>query len=122
MPRPSCPGATNGAQINISGDNTGRSITDFETKQTMVTQSQNWKLFDNQIVGTNSRQLLIRTDLNSTMWGLFATTLSADRNLWWKIYAAGLTPVAVGMAVNWAKFRHPYLFPRIEASLRTCYR
>jgi hypothetical protein len=35
----------------------------------------------------------------------------ADRHLWWKIYAAGLTPIAVGMAVNWAKFRHPYLFP-----------
>jgi hypothetical protein len=35
----------------------------------------------------------------------------ADRHLWWKVYAAGLVPVAVGMAVNWAKFRHPYLFP-----------
>jgi hypothetical protein len=35
----------------------------------------------------------------------------ADPHLWWKIYAAGLTPVAIGMAVNWAKFRHPYLFP-----------
>jgi hypothetical protein len=34
-----------------------------------------------------------------------------DRHLWWKIYAAGLVPVAIGMAVNWAKFRHPYLFP-----------
>jgi hypothetical protein len=35
----------------------------------------------------------------------------ADPHLWWKIYAAGLTPIAIGMAVNWAKFRHPYLFP-----------
>jgi len=35
----------------------------------------------------------------------------ADPHLWWKVYAAGLTPVAIGMAVNWAKFRHPYLFP-----------
>ena len=35
----------------------------------------------------------------------------ADPHLWWKIYVAGLTPVAIGMAVNWAKFRHPYLFP-----------
>ena len=37
--------------------------------------------------------------------------LRADRHLWWKIYAAGLVPIAIGMAVNWAKFRHPYLFP-----------
>ncbi len=35
----------------------------------------------------------------------------ADPHLWWKIYTAGLVPIAVGMAVNWAKFRHPYLFP-----------
>lgn len=35
----------------------------------------------------------------------------ADRHLWWKIYAAGLVPIAVGMAVNYAKFRHPFLFP-----------
>jgi hypothetical protein len=34
-----------------------------------------------------------------------------DKHLWWKIYLAGLVPVGVGMAVNWAKFRHPYLFP-----------
>jgi hypothetical protein len=35
----------------------------------------------------------------------------ADRQLWWKVYAAGLVPIGVGMAVNYAKFRHPYLFP-----------
>lgn len=41
-----------------------------------------------------------------------------DRNLWWKVYVAGLVPVAVGMAVNWAKFRHPFLFP-IESQVFT---
>lgn len=34
-----------------------------------------------------------------------------DRHLWWQIYLAGLVPIGAGMAVNWAKFRHPYLFP-----------
>ena len=37
--------------------------------------------------------------------------LRADTNLWWKLYAAGLVPIGVGMAVNYAKFRHPFLFP-----------
>ena len=35
----------------------------------------------------------------------------ADSGLWWKLWLAGALPLLAGMAVNWAKFRHPYLFP-----------
>jgi hypothetical protein len=45
-----------GAQINISGDSVGRTVTDFETKATMTAQSQNWTLVGNTIVGTNAQQ------------------------------------------------------------------
>lgn len=38
--------------------------------------------------------------------------------LWWQLYLAGLIPLGLGMAVNWAKFRHPYLFP-IDAQVYT---
>ncbi len=72
-----------GAQINISGDNSGRSVTDFETGATMTAQSQNWNFTGNTVVGTNAQQYAIKTDLNSTMWGLFVTTLNADRNTYW---------------------------------------
>ncbi len=33
------------------------------------------------------------------------------RSDWWWIGVAGGVPVLIGIAVNWAKFRHPYLFP-----------
>ena len=30
---------------------------------------------------------------------------------WWKLGLAGAVPVVLSAAVNWAKFRHPWLFP-----------
>ncbi len=36
---------------------------------------------------------------------------AADRNLWWQLWLAAALPVLAGIAVNWAKFRHPFLFP-----------
>jgi hypothetical protein len=71
------------AQINISGDNTGRTFTNFETGQQLTTQSQNWKMNDNQIVSLNANQPLIKTDLNAQMWQFFAASLVSDRNLFW---------------------------------------
>jgi len=71
------------AQINISGDNTGRTFTNFETSQQLTTQSQNWKMYDNQIVCSNAQQLLIKTDLNAQMWQFFASSLLSDRNLFY---------------------------------------
>lgn len=36
---------------------------------------------------------------------------AAARSAWWKVALAGAVPLAVGMAVNWAKFRHPWSVP-----------
>lgn len=33
------------------------------------------------------------------------------RRTGWLVLAAGLAPLAAGVVLNWAKFRHPYLFP-----------
>jgi len=30
---------------------------------------------------------------------------------WWKVGVAGAVPVAISAGLNWAKFRHPWLFP-----------
>jgi hypothetical protein len=72
-----------GAQIHISGDNGGRKLKDFETGQSTTAQSENWKLTDNQIVGTNTHQLLLMTTLNAPTWQLFTGSLSSDHNLWY---------------------------------------
>ena len=34
-----------------------------------------------------------------------------DRKVWVSVVAAGLVPLLAGIAVNWLKFRHPYMFP-----------
>jgi len=33
------------------------------------------------------------------------------RSWWWSVLLAGAVPVVLSAAVNWAKFRHPWLFP-----------
>jgi hypothetical protein len=58
-----------------------------------------------QFVGTNSRQLVIRTDLNSTMWGLFASTLISDRNLFWNPTTANVFQRDGGRTMDLAGWR-----------------
>lgn len=36
---------------------------------------------------------------------------ASGRRLWWKVSLAGALPVLIGVAINWAKFRHPWAFP-----------
>ncbi len=36
----------------------------------------------------------------------------AEHRRWWpRLVLAGLVPLSIGIAFNWAKFRHPYMFP-----------
>lgn len=36
---------------------------------------------------------------------------ASGRRLWWTVGLAGALPVLIGVAINWAKFRHPWAFP-----------
>lgn len=45
------------------------------------------------------------------LWLLSGRVGTGPRRTGWWVIAAGLGALAVGIAYNWAKFRHPYLFP-----------
>ena len=42
---------------------------------------------------------------------MFQTRYRGNREWALCVLAAGLIPLAIGVAINWAKFRHPFLFP-----------
>ena len=62
-------------------------------------------------------------------WAMCAALVAAGLLMLWRpplgrsrwrgvgIAAAGATALAVGIAVNWTKFRHPYLFPLDRAGV-----
>jgi hypothetical protein len=46
------------------------------------------------------------------LWMRFGRSFAGERRRWWAwLLAAGLVPLAIGIAVNMAKFGHPYMFP-----------
>jgi peptidoglycan/LPS O-acetylase OafA/YrhL len=49
---------------------------------------------------------------------LFQARYRANREWALCVFAAGLIPLAIGVAINWAKFRHPFLFP-LESQIWT---
>jgi hypothetical protein len=45
------------------------------------------------------------------LWFLLGRRGPEARAIWWRLLPAGLVPLAIGAAVNFAKFSHPYMFP-----------
>ena len=49
------------------------------------------------------------------LWIRFGRSFAGERRRWWGwVLAAGLIPLAIGIAINEAKFGHPYMFPLQE--------
>lgn len=102
-------GAYQGAQIAIWGRDDGRWSTDWETGQATLVDSKNWKIHDNQIVGTAAKELGLFTFLSPAPWQKFVDTLSADRNLWYNPQTANVfrwwNPAGSDLA-GWRAFSH----------------
>ncbi len=49
--------------------------------------------------------------LLAALWIAAGRRGKVERCTWWPLVVAGLLPVAIGAVVNWAKFRHPFMFP-----------
>lgn len=47
----------------------------------------------------------------AAVWVLTGRAVEGRRRIGWAVLAAGVLPLAASVALNWAKFRHPYMFP-----------
>jgi hypothetical protein len=94
------------AQINSTGTTGGTSITNWETGQTYILNTQNLTLANNVIEGVGAAQQDFRyMYLGASQWTAFQSTLSSNNNTWWN--ASNSNPFTVpvpksGTAVNFA--------------------
>lgn len=72
------------AQIFITGENTGRTITNWDTGEKYVlAPAENWTMLENVVLSNVEDAPLVRLTLSATPWQTFTSSLIASRNVWY---------------------------------------
>lgn len=72
------------AQIYITGENEGRTITNWDTGEKYVlAPAENWTLVENIILSNVEDAPLVRLTLSALPWQTFTSSLIASRNIWY---------------------------------------
>jgi hypothetical protein len=97
------------SQILISGFyNSPRPVKDWQSGQTLMLESDHWKITHNVIAGGSARQLLLATTLAPQIWKNFVDNLNSRDNVWYNPANSNALQMAGGTALSLSQWQRQF--------------
>ena len=97
------------SQILISGFYNGpRPVKDWRSGQTLMLESDHWKITRNVIAGSSARELLIATTLAPQIWEKFVDNLVSRDNVWYNPANPNALQIAGGTALSLSQWQQRF--------------